>query len=288
MPANSLGISRLLPVFGASFELMINRTRRLQVLLALLVLGIGAVLLIDPIPQPLSYHQFADTRGFLGAPNFADVFSNAGFLFVGVIALFVLLRQRQTLFGNYADARPYLVFFGSVTLVAFGSGYYHWAPSNETLLWDRLPMSMAFMALSAAVVADRIDARAGNGWLLVVLLVIGVASLIYWNWSESIGRGDLRFYGLVQFYPMLALPIIVRAFPEYRYVSGRYLGWIIGWYALSKVLEHFDHEVFELSGQLISGHSLKHLAAAVSTGMVFRMLSVSTDAPPEVRRFGSG
>ena len=138
---------------------------------------------------------------------------------------------------------------------------------------------MAFMAISAAVVADRINARAGNGWLLVVLLITGFASLIYWDWSESVGRGDLRFYGLVQFYPMVALPLVIWLFRDHHYVLGRYLIWVIAWYGLSKVLEHFDHEIFELTGNLISGHSLKHMAAAVATWVAFRMLCAVGERP---------
>ena len=198
--------------------------------------------------------------------------SNAGFLLVGVIGLVTLARDRERLFATTSDARPYLVFFIGVALVALGSGYYHWGPTNASLLWDRLPMSLSFMAISAAVVADRIDARAGNGWLLVVLLLLGLASLAYWDWTEAQGRGDLRFYGLVQFYPMLALPLVIWLFPEHRYTNGRFIGWVIAWYALSKVLEHFDDAIFELTTGIVSGHSLKHLAAAVATWVVLRML----------------
>ena len=101
---------------------------------------------------------------------------------------------------------------------------------------------------------------------------MGIASLIYWHWSEALGRGDLRFYAFVQFYPMIALPVICWLFPEHRYTAGRYLVWVVLWYGLSKVLEHFDSEIFGLLGYTVSGHSLKHLAAAVATFVVLRML----------------
>jgi hypothetical protein len=100
------------------------------------------------------------------------------------------------------------------------------------------------MAFCSAVVADRIDAQAGNTWLLPVLVAFGLMSLVYWHWTESAGRGDLRFYGFVQFFPIVALPVVCWLFPENRYTAGRYLAWVIGWYGLSKVLEHFDKEVF--------------------------------------------
>jgi hypothetical protein len=133
-------------------------------------------------------------------------------------------------------------------------------------------MSIAFMAFCSAIIADRIDAKAGNGWLLPVLVGLGLLSLVYWVWTESLGSGDLRFYGLVQFYPMLALPVVCWLFPEHRYIAGSYIFWVIAWYGLSKLLEHLDGQVFDLFGRVVSGHTLKHLAAAGATLVVLRML----------------
>ena len=247
--------------------------QRILVLLGLLALAVLGALALPPIPQDPGYHMFADSRSLLGIPNFNDVVSNAGFALVGLFGALMVWRERnRDTFERAADARPYLCFFFGVALVSLGSAYYHWAPSNDRLFWDRLAMSIGFMAISAAVVADRIDAKAGNGWLLIVLIAAGAASLVYWDWTESQGRGDLRFYGLVQFYPMFALPAIMVLFRRHRYTVGRYLLWVVLWYALSKIFEHLDHEVFDLLGRTISGHTLKHVTAAVATFVVLRML----------------
>ncbi len=228
---------------------------------------------LDPIPQDPAYHLFADTRTILGIPNFNDVFSNVGFTIVGVLGVQAVMGTRGLLiFTQRPEPRPYMVFFIGVGLVSLGSAYYHWAPSNERLFWDRLPMSIAFMAFIAAIVADRIDARAGNVWLLPLLVVLGLLSTVYWHWTESLGRGDLRFYGLVQFYPMVAMPLVCWLFPEHRYTAGRYILWVVGWYALAKVLEYFDGEVFALLGHTVSGHTLKHYMAAIATYVILRML----------------
>jgi hypothetical protein len=254
---------------------MIERSfwRRVAILIGLLVVGLLALLAIDPLPQNPGYHRFADTRSLLGIPHFGDVVSNAGFAVVGILGILTVAgRKRHDIFGQRSDAWPYLVFFYAVALVSLGSAYYHWAPSNERLLWDRLPMSIAFMAFFAAIVADRIDAKAGNTWLLAVLIGCGIASLAYWDWTESLGRGDLRFYDFVQFYPLIAVPAVCWLFPEYRYVAGRYIVWLIGWYGLSKLLEHYDGEVFDLLGHTVSGHTLKHIAAAIATLVVLQML----------------
>lgn len=248
--------------------------RRVAILIGLLVVGLAALLVLDPIPQDPAYHLFADTRAFFGIPNFNDVASNVGFAIVGILGIGAVAGGRRILFVEASDARPYMVFFVGVALVSLGSSYYHWAPSNDRLLWDRLPMSIAFMAICAALVADRIDARAGNVWLLPLLILFGLLSLFYWSWTESLGRGDLRYYGFVQFYPALLLPMICWLFPEHRYTAGRYLAWVIAWYGLSKVLEFFDQAIFDGLGHTVSGHSLKHLVAAVATYVALRMLLV--------------
>ena len=247
--------------------------QRVWLLLGLLIVVVFIVGMLDPIPQDPNYHLFADQRSFFGIPNFNDVVSNIGFAAVGVLGLLVVAGGRgREIFAGSHDARPYLIFLIGVALVSLGSVYYHLAPSNARLFWDRLPMSMGFMAITSAVVADRVDARAGNGWLLLLLLAAGVASLVYWDWTESLGRGDLRFYALIQFYPMVALPLIIGLFPRHRYTLGRYLAWGILWYGLSKVFEHFDHEVFGFLGHTVSGHTLKHLTAAVAPFVVLQML----------------
>jgi hypothetical protein len=133
--------------------------QRVSVLIALFIIGLVGVFALDPIPQDPNYHRFADTRSFLGIPKFNDVVSNAGFAVVGALGVFVTAgRMRRDIFVQPADARPYLVFFIAVALVSLGSAYYHWAPSNDRLLWDRLPMSIAVMAFCSAIIADRVDA----------------------------------------------------------------------------------------------------------------------------------
>lgn len=248
--------------------------QRIVILMGLLLAGLVILLAIDPIPQDPAYHLFADTRGFLGIPNFGDVVSNAGFAIAGIFGLFVILgRQRSRIFKQRLDVWPYLIFFSGVALISIGSAYYHLEPSNERLLWDRLPMSVAFMAFCSAVIADRIQNRLGNTWLLALLVVLGILSLVYWHVTELQGHGDLRFYAFVQFYPILMLPVVLWLFPDHRYTAGRFLGWVIAWYALSKVLEYYDKEVFNLFGHIVSGHTLKHLAAGAGALVVLWMLS---------------
>jgi hypothetical protein len=149
----------------------------------------------------------------------------------------------------------YAVLFLGIALVAFGSGYYHWEPTSERLIWDRLPMTIAFMALLSVIVSEFVNAKAGK-LMLLPLLLIGVLSILVWALFD-----DLRLYGLVQFYPIIAMPVILLCFrSRYTMVHGYWLLFL--GYLLAKVFEKYDREIHDTLG-FISGHSLKHNAAAV-------------------------
>jgi len=249
----------------------------------LVIVGFVGLLALDPIPQDPNYHLFADARSFFGVPHFYNVVSNIGFVVLGSLgALTVVGWRRRDIFLMKTDARPYAVYFISVALVGLGSAYYHLAPSTDRLLWDRLPMSITFMAFVSAIVADRIDRKAGNIWLLPLLVALGLLSLVYWYWTEAMGRGDLRFYAFAQFFPIVMLPFIFWLFPKHHYTASSFIIWTITWFGVSKVLEYFDNEVFQILGSTISGHTLKHLAATVAAFVVLRMLiarRLSLDVP---------
>jgi hypothetical protein len=229
-------------------------------------------LLLPRIPQPQSYHMFADQRSFLGIPNFGDVVSNVPFAIFGLLGLIFLLRSSsEQLSEHFLDKRErwfYLIIFTGLVLTAFGSSYYHLEPSNARLVWDRLPMTVVFMSLVAALIAERIDLRIGL-WLLPVLLLIGVSSVFQWYISELRGVGDLRFYATVQTYSVLFL-FMALLFPP-RYTFGSDLAIVAGFYVLAKVLESLDKPIFRL-GQIVSGHTLKHLAAALAGYWILRMI----------------
>jgi hypothetical protein len=224
---------------------------------------------IPRFPQPATYHNFADHRGWLGIPNFGDVVSNLGFALVGILGLYAMLRRpSQIRFLDQREKWPYLIIFFGLLLTAAGSSYYHLAPDHARLVWDRLPMTIVFMSLVAALIAERISMRVGL-WLLPFLLAIGVASVVQWRWSELNGRGDLRFYAGVQLYAMLA--VILAIFLKSRYTRGSDLAVLAAFYVLAKLTETFDSEIFSF-GHFVSGHTIKHIAAAVGSYWILRML----------------
>ncbi len=234
-----------------------------------IIVGIGlaaivTVLFLPPIPQDPAYHDFADRRPFLGIPNALNVLSNAPFVLVGALGL-AFVRRRAAL----EERTALLILFAGVGLTGFGSAYYHLAPGNVTLFWDRLPMTIVFMSLFAVIIAERISLTAGRR-LLPILLLAGAGSVAYWLVGELSGAGDLRPYALVQFFPLVAIPLILLLFPP-RYTRGADLLGALAWYALAKLFEALDAQIFAVGG-VVSGHTLKHLASAGAMYWILRMV----------------
>jgi hypothetical protein len=226
----------------------------------LAVAALVAVLLLAPIAQDPAYHDFADRRGLLGIPSFLNIATNLAFLAVGIAGMLLCAIRK-----DLGARRAWLACFTGVALVCFGSAYYHLAPNNGTLVWDRLPMSIGFMALSVAVLADYINPRLEKT-LLAPAIFLGPASVIWWHYTD-----DLRPYVLVQFLPLLLLPALLFLFRGARRDRGFLLAALLI-YLLSKLAEHFDRALFALTGEIISGHSLKHLLAATALLVIYGML----------------
>jgi hypothetical protein len=246
---------------------------KLWAFLLLTLLAVVTVLFLPPIPQPATYHHFADARTLWGIPNALNVLSNLPFLLAGIWGLLVEAR------ANFLDSRermPYGVLFAGVALTAFGSAWYHLAPDNDRLVWDRLPITVGFMGFFAAVISERLSLRAGRA-LLWPLVAAGIASVFYWRWTEMQGSGDLRWYLLVQLYPLLAIPLLMALFSP-RYTAGRYVPLAIALYIVAKVFELADGPVLAAL-HFVSGHTLKHLAAAAASACLVHMVAVRSPIP---------
>lgn len=212
------------------------------------------------IPQDGTYHVLADKRTCLGIRNFGDVVSNTAFLLVGGAGWLWCYRHLQT--GARAS---WLTFFAGVALVFFGSAYYHTTPNNDTLVWDRLPMTVAFMGLFAALLSEHLGGHLERP-LLVPALMLGAASVFWWHYSN-----DLRLYIWVQAAPLLAIPFVIAMFKA-RFTHRLYLLYGLGFYVLAKITENLDLAIFEATAQFVSGHSIKHLLAACAPLMLLLML----------------
>ncbi len=227
---------------------------RVWIVLTVAAVGVIGSLFVPRIPQDPAYHQFVDDRTLLEIPNFWNVVTNIPFVLVGIFGLARLSRVVALRSG-------YLIVCIGIVLVAVGSSYYHYAPSTKSLVWDRLPMTIVFMALFSAIIEDRVSSRAGK-ILLWPLIVVGAASVGYWHLSELQGNGDLRPYGLVQFLPLVLIPLILIQFRTGGLSTSFLWGTLIT-YALAIIAEHLDLWIFEMTG-MISGHSIKHLLASLA------------------------
>lgn len=236
----------------------VSRRWRIALLVVVTVAAGVLAVALPPVPQWPSYHDFADRRAWLGVPNFLDVASNALFLFVGAAGL---ARLSGGVFSDPRERWPYAVFFIGLVLTGIASGWYHLEPTDARLVWDRLAMTVIFAGLTAVALTERLGLRCGLA-ALPALLVAGSAAVFYWAATEAAGAGDLRAYGLVQFTPMLLLPLLFWLIPG-RYTRGGDLLSVLGLYALALALEWLDRPVFELTGG-VSGHTLKHLIAAMA------------------------
>lgn len=240
---------------------------RLLVVLALLVGSLAILLSIRAFGQDPAYHRLADQRTLLGIPNFGDVVTNLPFLLVGLAGV------RFCLSGRAGPARPaWLALFAGVAMVGIGSTAYHLAPTDESLAWDRLPMTVGFMGLLVALLAEHFGARLAPR-LLAPAVLTGCASVVWWRAFD-----DLRFYAWIHVAPLVAIPLLLLLFRGTH--SHRWMLLVaLGLYALSKAAEILDRPIFAATGAVLSGHSLKHLLAAGACFVVLRMLAVREPRP---------
>ncbi|RSZ61040.1 alkaline phytoceramidase [Massilia atriviolacea] len=216
----------------------------------------AAMLLGGPIPQPDGYHAFADGRALSGLANAADVLSNLGFLLIG---LYGLLHVRPS--------RPaHAMFFVAILMTAFGSSWYHLAPDDARLLWDRLPIALACVALLAAALEDAFPARFAALPTLAALCALGAASVFWWA-----ATGNLGPYLLIQLAPLVLIPALQwqsGAAPARR----RAFGIAIGLYVLAKLCELADGAILGAI-EVVSGHTLKHVFATLAALVLARMIA---------------
>ncbi len=249
-----------------------NKKLRIGIIFTTTLVAIIIAFSFAPIAQDQTYHSFADRRAFFGISNFDDIVSNFLFIIFGLMGLAFLFNKEsdKSQFSMHGEQFLWKVLFFGVFLVGLGSGYYHINPDNSTLVWDRLPMTIVFMVFLSLVIMERIDRNAAL-ILSPLLLAVGVSSVFYWDYTESLGEGDLRLYALVQFLSLLLIAIIFWLFPA-KYTGMKYLGFALGWYVLAKLFEHFDKAIFDLLWNMVSGHTLKHIAASIGAYMMLLYL----------------
>ena len=244
------------PVVNHSFTKIYWR----RILMIMIVFGSLAIMFSLPrFGQDPSYHSFADQREFFGIPNFFDVISNFAFLFVGIAGLRICFKKHL---GRMRHC--WLILFSGVSLVSIGSAYYHSNPIDHTLVWDRLPMTIGFTGLFVALLGEYISEK--FRLLIIPALLLGLSSVVYWQWSD-----DLRFYIWVQTISLLIIPLVMILYRSHYSHQWMLLVALL-FYALAKIAELNDKKIFELSSALVSGHTIKHLLAALGCLVIALML----------------
>ncbi|MBW1848743.1 MAG: ceramidase domain-containing protein [Deltaproteobacteria bacterium] len=231
----------------------------------LTISGLIVLFLIGPIPQDPAYHHFADTKKIFGIPNFFNVITNLPFIIIGIWGLLRVWTNKIV-----TSIKPhYIIFCAGIFLIGLGSSFYHLHPDNPSLVWDRLPITIAFMSFFSALIAEYISPNMGKK-MLYPALAVGIVSVIYWHITETLGTGDLRPYAAIQYIPLALTPLILIMYePQNTY--KRYVFWSLVFYGLSKVFEILDAEIFGFFQSVISGHTIKHLLAAPGSIFVIKM-----------------
>ncbi len=246
----------------------LGMTWRVGVLVAVAVACAVIAFSGAPVRDSIQYFDFADVRSLLGIPSAMNVLSSGAFVAAGLSGIAAMLGGRVT-FRDGRERAPWLVFFAGVTLAGLGTGAFHLDPSAASLALDRFPMTLGFTGLIAALLAERVDAAWGRR-LLWPLVGLGLASMVWWWVTDRTGAVDLRPYMLVQFFSLLAVPLLLLLFPSPYSGSSLYL-LALGLYVIGKVAEGSDGEIFRMGG-IVSGHTLKHLLSAAAVGVVAWML----------------
>ncbi|XP_076947461.1 uncharacterized protein LOC143619407 [Bidens hawaiensis] len=243
---------------------MVNRTVTVWIVA---IISFLVLMFVTPsIPQDQDYHDFADQRQFFGIPNALNVISNVPFFFIGVIGLILCYYKNFFKLSLQGELCGWTFFYIGVAAVGIGSSYYHLKPNDARLVWDRLPMTIAFTSIIAIFIIERIDERKGT-YSIIPLLLAGAVSILYWRFFD-----DLRPYALVQFVPCIAIPLMAIMLPP-MYTHSSYWLWAAGFYLLAKVEEAIDDTIYNWTNHIVSGHTLKHLCAALVPVFLTLMLA---------------
>lgn len=236
-------------------------------------LALLALVAMGPLAQPAQYHHFADAATVGGIPHFADVVSNIPFLAIAAAGLAVAGRA----VADAALRRAWQLFFTAIGLTAAGSAFYHWDPTDFTLVWDRIPIALACGTLLCCFLGERVSRRWLAPQVLAAMSAAAVLSVVWWYVGQRTGGGDLRPYLAFQAAPMLLIPCGLALLRGKGTVEARWWLAALALYAAAKALELRDHEVLLATGW-VSGHTLKHLVAGIAAACLVTGLAAARRA----------
>lgn len=242
-------------------------------LFATVFLVFSSIWSLLPAQDASSYFNYADQRCILGINNFSDVVSNLAFTVVGLLGFYwiknnVNLHYEFKILGNFMAA--------AMVLVSIGSAFFHYIPTVERLFWDRVPMVLGFISLIGLLVADRVNKTMGLKTFFI-LFVLSVITLALWRLNYL----DLRPYLLIQFGSLLFVVLII-ILKSRGTISNSAIWVSFGLYILAKAFEIADNSMWNLTG-IISGHTLKHLAAALAMYFLLKTFRKKTSGVTDTK-----
>jgi hypothetical protein len=231
------------------------RTNKIIFYVGTLILA-AILVATGPHIQSQGYHLFAEQRTILNIPHFGDVLSNLAFAIVGILLFIEVKKWNAT--EMYKDQGVlFKALAYSCIILALGSGYYHWEPVDSTLIWDRVAMVLSFTIVfyDSCIRYDVFNKnKVIKGALATAAAFLG--TVVLWIVFDR-----LEPYYLVQAF---ALVLVILAIRNYKTTPSKHLFYLFGWYVVAKICEICDKQIFMLTGDLISGHTLKHIASAVA------------------------
>jgi hypothetical protein len=228
---------------------------RARLLSGIAIVAIVVVALTQTITRGPEFHHYADARTLFGIPHAGDVLSNLAFIVAAVWAG----RDRWNIV-RYG----WPVCLG-VFAIGIGSGTYHVAPSDTLLALDWAPIVVTLGLLSAAVIQD----RGGPGRAaLVVAPLLAIGSVVWWIATGGTHGGNMAPYVAVQATGIVLPLVIALVAPGNVRTHWLFIG-VVG-FALARICASRDRELLDWVG--VSGHSLKHIAAACAAACALRAL----------------
>jgi hypothetical protein len=252
----SMGPRTLRPLSPKEEKMRSSLTACERVLLMVCLAFLALALFGPEASQPSRYHEFADQRTLFGVSFAMDVASNIAFLAVGLAGVVCLIAYPRRALTNVQRAMS-ILFVAGLVLTAFASAWYHLHPDDAGLVIDRSGMAIAFAGLLGLAAAGRVSERAGATLGLAVLLAAPLA-IKYW-----VATGNVFPWGVLQFGGMGLVLWASLLRPRSKALDVRWSLVILA-YAAAKLFEVNDEAVYRLTGHLVSGHTLKHLFAALA------------------------
>lgn len=243
---------------------VLTRRATVTLMLAMAMAAMVGLVAWGPVVLVSHMHHFADQRTWHGVPNAVNVWSHLPLIPIGAWGLWQVSR----LPAHERLRWIWFWFFVCQLLATLGGMVYHWAPADVSFIWDQVPKSAASTLFAFAFLAERVDRRFGHPNAIATALIASLLGGIWWLYTLGLEQvGDLR--------PLMwleMLPVLLVATGAWT-LNGRLLtrqDWLRSQlsFVLAQALDWADHSLYVATGQVVSGHSLRHLALAACCGWV--------------------